>query len=70
VHRLWLLPWLLLPTACSGNEGPTLVLQCQDGRVAAYMVTGTAEQIATGALLDDAVEVRLDSAPECSMSAP
>lgn len=54
----------------SARESPTLVLQCQDGRVSAYMVTGTPEEIATGALQADAVEVRLDSAPQCFESAP
>ena len=71
MHRLWLFACLLLPIACSGaGETPTLVLQCHEGRVSAYMVTGTPDEIATGALQVDAVEVQLDSAPGCSESAP
>jgi hypothetical protein len=76
VRRRWLLLCLLLPIACSvppvssGSETPTLFLRCQDGRVTAYMVVATPAEIGAGRFGDDAVEVRLDSAPSCSENAP
>jgi hypothetical protein len=54
-----------------GSESePTLVLRCQNGRVSAYLVSGSPAEIATQQVQDGAVEVQLDSAPPCSESAP
>ncbi len=68
----WLLACLTLTVACfdQSREIPTLLLECQDGRVIAYIVSGTPEEIATGVFQTDAVEVRLDSAPQCFESDP
>lgn len=44
-------------------EQPTLQLSCEHGRVAAYLVTGTADEMDTG---HPGVKVELDSAPTCS----
>lgn len=49
-----------------GNrEQPRLILQCEEGRVGAYLIVGTAAEVEFGRGDDRAVPVRLDSAPPC-----
>jgi hypothetical protein len=46
-------------------EQPRLVLRCEEGRVGAYLIVGTAAEVESGRGDDRAVPVRLDSAPPC-----
>jgi hypothetical protein len=49
-----------------GNrEQPRLVLRCEEGRVGAYLIVGTAAEVESGRVDGRAVPVRLDSAPSC-----
>jgi hypothetical protein len=82
VSRKWLLPCLLLWLGCSdgavrsgsqavaGEEEPTLVLRCEEGRVNAYMVVGLPGEAESGRMEDGAVRVDLDSVMSCSGNAP
>jgi hypothetical protein len=75
VSARWLWSGLLLSLACSEaevrpDEQPRLVLGCEEGRVAAYLVIGGASEVESGSMEDQAVRVDLDSAPACLESAP
>jgi hypothetical protein len=83
VSRTWLVSCLLLALACSdrgvpsgsvalpaGDEPPTLILRCQNGRVGAFLVAGGSLEAESGALPDQVVEVELDSAVSCSEDVP
>jgi hypothetical protein len=82
VSRKWLLPFFLLSLGCSdgavrsgsltvgGEEEPTLVLRCEEGRVNAYLVVGPPGEGGASQMEDGAVRVDLDSAPPCIASAP
>jgi hypothetical protein len=47
------------------SEQPRLVLRCKQGRMDAYLVVGTALAVDSGLVDDEAVPVKLDSAPPC-----
>jgi hypothetical protein len=47
------------------GEQPRLVLRCEEGRLGAYLVVGTLEEVQSGQIGDHAVVVQLDSAPSC-----
>lgn len=49
----------------SDGEQPRLVLRCEQGRLGAYLIVGTAAEVDSAPIDADAVEVRLDSAPSC-----
>jgi hypothetical protein len=48
-----------------GEEEPQLVLRCEEGRLGAYLVVGTPEEVESGQVDDHAVVILLDSAPSC-----
>jgi hypothetical protein len=56
---------LVLEGDTLGGEQPRLVLRCEEGRLGAYLVVGTAAEAESGQIDDHAVVVRLDSAPSC-----
>lgn len=82
MSRKWLLPYLLLSLGCSdgavrsgqllvrGEEQPTLVLRCEEGRVTAYLVVGPLGQAGPDPMEDGAVRVDLDSVTACSGNGP
>jgi hypothetical protein len=47
------------------GEQPRLVFRCEEGRLGAYLVVGTLAEVESGQIGDQAVVVRLDSAPSC-----
>ncbi|MFL5402592.1 MAG: hypothetical protein ACJ8BF_07215 [Gemmatimonadales bacterium] len=47
------------------EEQPRMVLRCEDGRLGAYLVVGTAAEVESGELDARAVAVKLDSTPSC-----
>jgi hypothetical protein len=51
-------------------EEPRVLLRCEQGRVDAYLVVGTAAEAEAGAIDERAVRIDLDTALFCSDSAP
>ena len=47
------------------SEQPRLVVRCEQGRLDAFLIVGTPEEVESGRLDDRAVPVQLDSAPSC-----
>ncbi len=82
MSRKWLLPCLLLWLGCSdgavqtgspavaGEEEPTLVIRCEEGRVNAYLVVGPAGEAESDGMENGVVRVDLDSAMSCSGNSP
>jgi hypothetical protein len=47
------------------GEQPRVVVRCESGRVAAYLVMGETPDVDTAGLSERAVAVAMDSAPAC-----
>ena len=60
-------PASVLPAAGADGEGEqtAVVFRCEEGRLGAYLIVGTPAELESGQIDEDAVAVRLDSAPSC-----